>query len=182
MYDINVAKTKINASQGKYGVQNFWSDWRESLHFSFQDKNQFGRRNLSDYDRSTLALKLKPVIAAKAKAKQLSTLKQNANADRQIFAHREEISDKKVSADDSKTNAQIAEQAGVSRETIRKVEKIEQQATPEIKAALKILTLKTVICHCYKNLVGALNWEWLFLLKFESKAFFHFLRTSKKMA
>lgn len=29
-------------------------------------KNQFGRRNLSAYDRSILALKLKPVIAAKA--------------------------------------------------------------------------------------------------------------------
>ena len=34
-------------------------------------KNQFGRRNLSAYDRSILALKLKPVIAAKAKATQI---------------------------------------------------------------------------------------------------------------
>jgi hypothetical protein len=33
-------------------------------------KNQFGRRNLSAYDRSILALKLKPLIAAKAKEKQ----------------------------------------------------------------------------------------------------------------
>ena len=32
--------------------------------------NQFGRRNLSAYDRSVLALKLKPVIAEKAKEKQ----------------------------------------------------------------------------------------------------------------
>lgn len=31
------------------------------------NKNQFGRRNLSAYDRSILALKLKPVIAAKLK-------------------------------------------------------------------------------------------------------------------
>ena len=30
-------------------------------------KNQFGRRNLSAYDRSILALKLKPVLTAKAK-------------------------------------------------------------------------------------------------------------------
>ena len=30
-------------------------------------KNQFGRRNLSAYDRSLLALKLKPIIAAKTK-------------------------------------------------------------------------------------------------------------------
>ena len=32
--------------------------------------NQFGRRNLSAYDRSVLALKLKPMIAEKAKEKQ----------------------------------------------------------------------------------------------------------------
>lgn len=33
--------------------------------------NQFGRRNLSAYDRSILALKLKPVIAAEAKKQQV---------------------------------------------------------------------------------------------------------------
>ena len=44
-------------------------------------KNQFGRRNLSAYDRSLLALKLKPFIAAKAKERQLATLKQNKVAD-----------------------------------------------------------------------------------------------------
>ena len=33
-------------------------------------KNQFGRRNLSAYDRSVLALKLKPLIAEKAKKQQ----------------------------------------------------------------------------------------------------------------
>ncbi|MBR1645210.1 MAG: hypothetical protein IJ774_05780 [Selenomonadaceae bacterium] len=98
-------------------------------------KNQFGRRNLSAYDRSILALKLKPVIAAKAKENSLANLKQNT--DRQIFAHRDEESKQTETADERKTNAQIAEQAGVSRETIRKVEKIEAQATPEVKAALK---------------------------------------------
>ena len=35
-------------------------------------KNQFGRRNLSKYDRSVLALRLKPVIAEKAKEKQIT--------------------------------------------------------------------------------------------------------------
>lgn len=33
--------------------------------------NQFGRRNLSAYDRSILALKLKPIIAEKAKEQQI---------------------------------------------------------------------------------------------------------------
>ena len=46
-------------------------------------------------------------------------------------------SEQKKLENDRETNAQIAEQAGVSRETIRKVERIEQQATPEVKAALK---------------------------------------------
>lgn len=90
-------------------------------------KNQLGRRNLSAYDRSILALKLKPVIAAKAKEKQLSTLKQNAETVSQKSDEREELSTKK----------EIAKAAGVSHDTIAKVEKIEQQATPEIKAALK---------------------------------------------
>lgn len=40
-------------------------------------KNQFGRRNLSLYDRATLALKLENLFAEKAREKQLSTLKQN---------------------------------------------------------------------------------------------------------
>ena len=41
-------------------------------------KNQFGRRNLSIYDRGKLALQLEDLFAVKAKEKQLSTLKQNA--------------------------------------------------------------------------------------------------------
>ena len=90
-------------------------------------KNQFGRRNLSAYDRSILALKLKPVIAAKAKEKQISTLKQNADTVSQKSDEREEFSTKK----------EIAKAAGVSHDTIAKVEKIEAQASPEVKAALK---------------------------------------------
>lgn len=102
-------------------------------------KNQLGRRNLSLYDRSILALKLKPVIAAKAKAKQLSTLKQNAETVSQKSDEREELSTKK----------EIAKAAGVSHDTIAKVERIEQQATPEIKAALK--TGKISINGAYNN-------------------------------
>jgi DNA-binding XRE family transcriptional regulator len=84
-------------------------------------KNQFGRRNLSAYDRSILALKLKPVIAAKAKENQgertdLTSVRNLTNVD---------------------TKKEIAKAAGVSHDTIAKVEKIEQQASPEIKAALK---------------------------------------------
>ena len=103
-------------------------------------KNQFGRRNLSAYDRSLLALKLKPVIAAKAKERQTEYHgNQYESGLNQTFGEvQNEISqESKPTAKERTTNAQIAKAAGVSDETIRKVEKIEAQATPEIKAALK---------------------------------------------
>jgi transcriptional regulator with XRE-family HTH domain len=83
-------------------------------------KNQFGRRNLTAYDRSVLALRLKPVIAEKAKENQgtRSDLLQN-------------------SAKSSDTRKELAEIAGVSHDTIAKVEKIEKSATPEILKKLK---------------------------------------------
>ena len=71
--------------------------------------NQFGRRNLSAYDRSILALKLKPVIAEKAKEKQIEA----GGAVRQK-------SDKAV----IDTKKELAKVAGVSHDTIHKVEKI----------------------------------------------------------
>jgi DNA-binding XRE family transcriptional regulator len=88
-------------------------------------KNQFGRRNLSAYDRSILALKLKPVIAAKAKENLATHTAEGYQGCQK--------SDKAV----VDTKKEIAKAAGVSHDTIAKVEKIEQQASPEIKAALK---------------------------------------------
>ena len=87
-------------------------------------KNQFGRRNLSAYDRSLLALKLKPILAAKAK-------------ENQIRKPAESVFQKSVKQKPINTQQEIAKAAGVSHDTIAKVEKIEQSATPEIKAALK---------------------------------------------
>lgn len=87
--------------------------------------NQFGRRNLSAYDRSVLALRLKPIIAAKAK-------------ERQAKAGRGE--DVPISAQ-AKTRDEIAKAAGVGHDTIAKVEKIEAKAAPEIKAAVKSGTM-----------------------------------------
>ena len=46
-----------------------WSN-RNHCESASESSNQFGRRNLSAYDRSVLALKLKPIIAEKAKANQ----------------------------------------------------------------------------------------------------------------
>lgn len=82
--------------------------------------NQFGRRNLPMYERARLALRLKPVISAKAKENQ---------------GHRTDISQKSVKSTD--TQKELAKVAGVSHDTISKVEKIEAKATPEIKTQLR---------------------------------------------
>lgn len=86
--------------------------------------NQFGRRNLSAYDRSILALRLKPIIAAQAKERQEAGINQYSLCQK---------SDKPA----IDTKKEIAKAAGVSHDTIAKVEKIETQAPPEIKAAVK---------------------------------------------
>ena len=84
-------------------------------------KNQFGRRNLTPYDRSLLALKLKPMIAEKAKKKQAS--------------HTEQGYQKSDKAEH--TAKELAKVAGVSHDTIHKVEKIEAEATPQVKEAVR---------------------------------------------
>ena len=87
-------------------------------------KNQFGRRNLTAYDRSILALKLKPIIAAKAKEN--------------LATHTAEgYQGLQNSAKAVDTRQEIAKAAGVSHDTIAKVEKIEKAAPQEVKAALK---------------------------------------------
>ena len=90
-------------------------------------ENQFGRRNLSKYDRSVLALKLEGMYAEEAKKRQLSTLKQNAT-DVQKSAPRE---------DTGKTRDKVAKAAGVSHDTIRKVKVIETEAAKGNPTAIK---------------------------------------------
>ena len=84
--------------------------------------NQFGRRNLSTYDRSLLALKLKPKIVEKAKEQQV----------------RKPESVLQISVEQKiDTQKELAKIAGVSHDTIYKVEKIESLGTPEIKQSVR---------------------------------------------
>lgn len=85
--------------------------------------NQFGRRNLPLYERAKLALRLKPVIAEKAK-------EQQRGGQGGVL-----LSQKSVEAKVD-TQKELAKTAGVSHDTIAKVEKIEEKATPEIKQQL----------------------------------------------
>ena len=87
--------------------------------------NQFGRRNLSAYDRSVLTLKLKPLIAERAKENMLATQK---NESASAF----QKSDKQVN-----TAKELAKIAGVSHDTIHKVETIENSGNELVKRQAK---------------------------------------------
>lgn len=86
--------------------------------------NQFGRRNLPLYERARLALELKPIIAEKAKEQQLSTLKQNTVSQNSVER-----------AKPIDTQKEVAAIAGVSHDTIARVEKIIEH--PEISDKVK---------------------------------------------
>lgn len=75
-------------------------------------ENQFGRRNLSKYDRSVLALELESMYAQQAK-------------DRQRLGGAQKVP--QISAE-PETRDKVAAVAGVSHDTIRKVKVIEQAA------------------------------------------------------
>ena len=82
--------------------------------------NQFGRRNLSAYDRSVLALKLKPVIAEKAKERMLSGK-----------------ADPSQKSGQGKTDKELAKVAGVSHDTIHKVEAIQKSGNEQLIKDIK---------------------------------------------
>ena len=77
--------------------------------------NQFGRRNLSAYDRSILALKLKPVIAEKAK--------ENLHQGNEPL---------QKSVNPVNTQKELAKVAGVSHDTIHKVEAIQKSGNQQL--------------------------------------------------
>lgn len=95
--------------------------------------NQFGRRNLPTHERARLALRLKPVIAERAKEnKQEAANKMNASIGNNVST---EICENVSPID---TQKEIAKVAGVSHDTIAKVEKIEAEApTPVVMASRK---------------------------------------------
>lgn len=84
-------------------------------------KNQFGRRNLSDYSRGVLALRLKPIYKARAKENQSSM-----GGSLREKSHEVETP--------IRTDEAVASLANISSNTIRKIERIEEVAAPEVKA------------------------------------------------
>lgn len=97
--------------------------------------NQFHRHNLNKYQRGKLALVLKPLIADKAKGKQ-------------VEAGKSKLPQKSAKAID--TRGELAKSAQVSHDTIAKVENIEKKATPEQKEKLE--TGEASINHIHKQI------------------------------
>lgn len=97
--------------------------------------NQFGRRNLSAYDRSVLALKLKPIIAEKAKESQ---------------GTRTDICQKSDKSIDTKK--ELAKVAGVSHDTIHKVETIQNSGDKEL--IRQVRDGETTINRAYMTVKG----------------------------
>jgi len=88
-------------------------------------KNQIGRRNLPPFERVRLALHLKPVIAEKAKLQQIR--KPVDSADKQNSAKQNPFNTRNI----------IADMAGVSHDTVSRVEKILDIGTPETLESIK---------------------------------------------
>ena len=114
----------------------------ERKHFPDRDaaklwiiKNQLGRRNLPAFERASLALKMKPLIAEKAKEQQ---------------GTRTDISQKSVKSRD--TQKELAAIAGVSHDTIHKVETIQNSGDPELIRQVK--DGKTTINRAYQVVKG----------------------------
>jgi len=98
--------------------------------------NQFGRRNLSNYQRSILALQLEEVFKEKAKENQI----RKPESVKQISAEQKPI----------ETRKELAKVANVSHDTIAKVKVIEEKAEDTVKE--KLLNGEISINQAYKEI------------------------------
>ena len=127
----------------RYNIAKQWNleFETESKNFSSEEAvkewmilNQFGRRNLSNYQRSVLALELEEVFKEKAKNKQ---------------GIRNDLTSSK-SLEEVRTHKELEKVAQVSHETVRKVKKIQEKAPEEVKAKLR--TGEVSINAAYKEI------------------------------
>jgi ParB family chromosome partitioning protein len=86
--------------------------------------NQFGRRNLNDYQRGVLALRMKPIIEARAKGQQATS---TGGLNPQLSPKSDE------GVQPIRTDTAVASLANLGKDTIRKIEHIEKEAAPEVK-------------------------------------------------
>lgn len=101
---------EISAKHGgiPFEIKRMTFDLREDVK-AWIIQNQLGRRNVNDFVRSELALELKPLLSEIAHRRKKAHVQNSAQA---------------------KTRDEIAKLAGVSHDTIHKVEKIKEKGTP----------------------------------------------------
>lgn len=102
--------------------------------------NQFGRRNLSDYQRGVLALRMKPIIEARADAARIAGNSSGgksspiSDATPDIFTNEvQRVAAPEPVAPAIRTDTAVASLANLGKDTIRKIEQIEKVAAPEVK-------------------------------------------------
>ena len=124
----------------RYEIATRWDlDFEtESKHFDNEEAvkewmilNQFGRRNLSNYQRSVLALELEDVFSKKAEERMLS-------------------GNPVLKSEQGRTIEKIGKVASVGKDTIAKVKKIQEKAPEEVKAKLR--TGEVSINAAYKEI------------------------------
>lgn len=109
-------------------------------------RRQLARRNLTDAMRVMVALQLKPMVQAKAKEKQASGGGDKKTPDRSVS----QKSDEPIRVDE-----EIAKAAGVSRDTVRKVEAVLEKADDATKADM--LAGKTSIAEAHRKVTHVSN-------------------------
>jgi 16S rRNA G966 N2-methylase RsmD len=112
--------------------------------------NQFGRRNLSNYDRAKLGLELEDIFSKKAKANQgkRTDICQKSDKSYNLFEE-QPIEKKPIIINTIDTKKEVAKIANLSHDTIAKVKVIEQKAAPEVKE--KLSTGEISINQAYLN-------------------------------
>ena len=87
-------------------------------------QNQMGKRNATEFTRTALALKLKPLLEQRAIQRKAAS---QTGPGEQVGQVRQNSDAPKGRTDDG-----IAKMVGVSRDTVRKVEKIIEKASPKV--------------------------------------------------
>ena len=105
-----------------FSIQEKNFDTREEV-MLWMLRNQLGRRNLNNYQRSELALKFEPLFAHASEKRMLAG---------------KLVDPPQNSAEGSgETRKQIAKMAGVSHDTIKKVKRLHEHADEETKSRLR---------------------------------------------
>jgi len=148
----------------RYKIATDWSLNYKTIEKSFDSEeavkewmiiNQFGRRNLSNYQRSVLALELEEIFEKKAKENlRLAAEKTNTGfvkSQKAVSLFEEKpIQQQPIEIKPVNTIKELSKISGIGEQTISRVKVIEQKAAPEIKE--KLSTGEISINQAYQDI------------------------------